>query len=73
MPRYKDLPKTHLYSDGYTTPAEPAITERQEEDKYTKVIEEIRWELQEIKKDIQSLKDFVETMDKNGLKMKRQW
>jgi hypothetical protein len=80
MARYKDLPKTHLgITDGYMLEhsvkgsAEPAITERREEDKYTKVIEEIRWELQEIKKDIQSLKDFVETMDKNGLKMKRQW
>jgi hypothetical protein len=72
MPRYKDLPKTHIYTDGYTVPAELTI-ERKEEDKYMRAIEEIHFQLQDIKKDIQSLKEAVETMDKNGLKMKRQW
>ena len=82
MARFKDLPKTHLgITDGYMleqslkgslTPiqAEPAVMERVPE--HSK-LEEIQWELKEIKKDIQSLKEFVETMDKNGLKMKRQW
>jgi hypothetical protein len=87
MPRFKDLPKTHLHTgDGYKLEqslkgslspiqAEPAVMERVPEvrESYSQALEEIRWELKEIKKDIQSLKDFVETMDKNGLKMKRQW
>jgi hypothetical protein len=88
MPRFKDLPKTHLgITDGYMleqslkgslTPiqAEPAIMERVPEvrvETRSQALEEIQWELKEIKKDIQSLKEFVETMDKNGLKMKRQW
>jgi len=81
MARYKDLPKIHgATTDGYVyeqslkgslspVQAEPAIIERREEVSYDGILVE----LQEIKKDIQSLKDFVETMDKNGLKMKRQW
>lgn len=63
---------------GSLTPiqAEPAIMERVPEvrvETRSQALEEIQWELKEIKKDIQSLKEFVETMDKNGLKMKRQW
>ena len=88
MARFKDLPKTHLgITDGYMleqslkgslTPiqAEPAVMERVPEvrvETRSQALEEIQWELKEIKKDIQSLKEFVETMDKNGLKMKRQW
>ena len=88
MARFKDLPKTHLgITDGYMleqslkgslTPiqAEPAVMERVPEVRAeirSQALEEIQWELKEIKKDIQSLKEFVETMDKNGLKMKRQW
>jgi hypothetical protein len=86
MARYKDLPKTHLgITDGYIeqslkgslspVQAERAVMERVPEvrESYSQALEEIRCELKEIKKDIQSLKDFVETMDKNGLKMKRQW
>lgn len=81
MARYKDLAKIHgSITDGYTlehsvkgslTPvaAEPAALENT----YTKAIEDVQWQLQDIKKDIQKLKEFVETMDKNGLKMKRQW
>ena len=88
MARFKDLPKTHLgITDGYMleqslkgslTPiqAEPAVMERVPEvrvETRSQALEEIQWELKEIKKDIQSLKEFVDTMDKNGLKMKRQW
>lgn len=81
MARYKDLAKIHgSITDGYTlehsvkgslTPveAEPAALENT----YTKAIADVQWQLQDIKKDIQKLKEFVETMDKNGLKMKPHW
>lgn len=80
MPRYKDLPKIYEgTTDGYTLEhsvkgsAEPPIIERREEDSYSKAIEEVQWQLQDIKKDIQRIKDIVDAMDKNGLKMKTQW
>lgn len=86
--RYKDMPKIHEgITDGYVlehsvkgslTPiaAEPAVLERREEieeDSYSKAIGEVQWQLQDIKKDIQKIKDIVDAMDKNGLKMKPNW
>jgi len=81
MARFKDLAKIHgSVTDGYTlehsvkgslTPvgAEPAALENT----YAKAIEEVQWQLQDIKKDIKKLKEIVEAMDKNGLKMKPNW
>jgi len=87
MARYKDLPKIHAATtDGYALEhsvkgslaggpilAEQAIIERREEDSYSKAIEEVQWQLQDIKKDIKKIKDIVDAMDRNGLKMKTQW
>lgn len=83
MPRFKDLPKTHLHAgDGYikvdeynkgsvggSIIIEPAIMERRIEPTYADLL----IDLQEIKRDIQKLKEMVETMDRNGLKMKPHW
>lgn len=86
--RYKDLPKIHgATTDGYVyehsvkgslapIQAEPAALERREEieeDSYSRAIADVQWQLQDIKKDIQKIKDIVDAMDKNGLKMKPNW
>ncbi len=78
--RYKDMPKIHgATTDGYVYEhsvkgsAEPAIIERREEDSINRAIADVQWQLQDIKKDIQKLKDMVDAMDKNGLKMKPNW
>ena len=86
MARYKDLTKimdaVTVRSDGYVNvdelskgsvggsiPLEPAIIERRVEPTYADLL----IDLQDIKKDIQKLKEMVEAMDRNGLKMKPNW
>ena len=86
MARYKDLSKIRdavtVRSAGYVNVdeyskgsvggsiiLEPAIMERRVEPTYADLL----IDLQDIKKDIQKLKEMVEAMDRNGLKMKPNW
>lgn len=78
--RYKDMPKIHppttdayVYEHSVKGSAEPPMVEAGEEDSYSKGLAQVQWQLQDIKKDIQKIKDIVDAMDKNGLKMKPNW
>jgi len=86
MARYKDLDKDPTpYTDGigYTLEqsvkgsAEPAIIERREEKPLEFLISDeltiLRDGLIEVKKDLNHIKELIDKMERNGLKMKANW
>ena len=95
MPRFKDLPKTHIdmYDPelqyklkdleqelkgsvgivGGPIQAEPAIMERPPEVIISEELSNLKAGLLEVKADLNHIKELIDKMDRNGLKMKTQW
>lgn len=84
MPRYKDLPKivsgqtdSELQTElkGSLTPikAERAVIERPPELVISEELSNLKAGLLEVKEDLKHIKDLIDKIDRNGLRMKPQW
>lgn len=58
---------------GGPIPAEPAILTRPPEIVISEELDNLKAGLLEVKADLKGIKELIEKLDKNGLKMKPQW
>lgn len=58
---------------GGPIPAEPAILQRPPEVVISEELDKLKAGLLEVKEDLKEIKQLIDKMDRNGLKMKPQW
>lgn len=58
---------------GGPIPAEPAIVQRPPEVIISEELSNLKAGLLEVKEDLKTIKELIDKMDRNGLKMKPQW
>lgn len=58
---------------GGPIPAEPAILQRAPELVISEELDNLKAGLLEVKADLNHIKELIEKLDRNGLKMKSQW